>query len=730
MREVVADMIFGQAGVVAPLSTRLDLEELQKSTTAMICTVLMLVGALFSWLLLPGADFQRWGFLVSLSLLLEGVVGFCFWERKPIVSRVILLIGSTLSFSLALWGIESPAVPFFATLIVIASGAISPRLGFAAAILNTVPLCCLSSSGEMFVPSLALLWLAATLEWVSSRGLHVVLSWALTSQRRADGLVVELRDRQGELNRTVVALTEATRRLQHIGQQLALARLHADEARELKERFAANISHELRTPLNLILGFSETMYLTPDVYGDMQWPLTLRRDVRQIHQSSQQLLALINDVLDLSLIDAAEMPIHKEYGDLKQVIEEAVSTISDLLRGRDIELKAELLLALPRIAFDRTRIRQVLLNLLNNAARFTEQGSITVKAEAGEREVIISVSDTGLGIPTEELARIFDEFHQVDMSLRRRKEGAGLGLAISKRFVILHGGSIWAESELGKGSTFRFSLPLAPDAFAGALLRTEALYPAQGSREPTVVMVDHDRAIGAMLSRYLQGYQVLQPEDLASAEAMMARWHPRALVFNVPPHEEQGVCQEALRLMPPKVPVLICSMPSQSWVASERGVRGCLTKPISRQQLLDALREIGRVQDILVVDDDRRFVQLMARYLQGADDAYSVRWAYGGREALDQIQQKHPDVVLLDLIMPEVDGFEVMQALQADQHLRDIPVLIVTATDFAKDMLAQQSSMLSIARKSAFSSTEVIRYLQAILDVTEAEYPIDNLTAP
>jgi len=715
-----------------PGATQSDLKQLRQKLTGMIGMALVLAGGFGAWLLLPGPNFQLWVFLIPFSILIEGVLCCYFRFRRPALSRVILLLGPTLSLSLALKLIQSPAAPFFASLIVISSAAISPSFGFVAALLNTVSLYLFAFQSVAFLPSLAVLWLAAALEWISSRGLYTALDWAWNSQQRASWLLKALRDHQGELNRTIVALTEATRRLQRVGHELAEARLRAEDARDLKERFAANISHELRTPLNLILGFSETIYFTPDVYGDVEWPSTLKRDIHQIYQSSQQLSELVNDVLDLSRLDAAQMPIHKEMSDLGAVIREAVSAISGLARARDLELKVKLPADLVPLHFDRTRIRQVLLNLLKNAVRFTEQGSVTVSVELTDREAIVSVADTGLGISEDELPRMFDEFHQVDMSLRRQKEGAGLGLAISKRFVELHGGCIWLESEPGEGSTFYFSLPLSPGASVGHLIETLSLRPSERPHEPVVVVVDPTPAVGMLLSRYLKGYQVLGAQNLEEARDLIARWHPRALVVNVLPDAEamRRAYDEALRLMPPRVPVLFCSIPSESWVSLRLGVRGCLSKPVTRQQLSECLSGFDGVRDVLVVDDDRGFVELVGRYLASANGAYGLRAAYDGEQALAQIRAKRPDLMLLDLIMPGMDGFQVLEVLSSDRDLRDIPVLVVTATDYGADMLDQRGSMISVGRQKGFTATEVIQHLQAILDVTQPEYPVGIETVP
>ena len=569
------------------------------------------------------------------------------------------------------------------------------------------------------------------MEWLSARGLHTALDWAWSSQERANALLNQLRDRQGQLNQTLVALTEATRRLQHTGHELALARLRAEEARQLKEQFAANISHELRTPLNLILGFSEMMYLTPDVYGHMQWPSTLRRDVQQIYQSSRQLLDLVNDVLDLARVDAVEMPVRKEWCDLGAIISEAVNTAQDLLRGRDVVLRADLPLSFPLLSIDPTRIRQVLLNLLNNAARFTFHGSITVSAEVSEREVIVTVADTGVGIPAAKLGHIFDEFYQVDMSLRRPQRGAGLGLAISKRFVELHGGRIWAESEVGKGSRFHFTLPLTAAAAVGQIQSTPPLVPVNRPDEHVVIVVDADPAIGAMLSRYLKGHQVLQAPGIDQARRLLAEHHPRALLLNLPPDDPAwaDARQVATEALPADLPLLLTSLPSQAWLAAEAEVHDCLAKPISRDQLLGSLAELGDVRDVLVVDDDVGFCQMVTRFLENDNATYKVRWACTAEEALATILEAPPEAIILDLAMPEMDGFQFLKALRARPAADPIPVLIVTGAGYGQGLIAQRGSLVSISRRQGFRTAQMIHYLQAILDATE-EYPIGSGPVP
>jgi len=452
----------------------LDMEELRQRILSTMALGLAIGGGVAAWWVLPGPRFRYRLFCFFFSLLAEGLLAYGLCWRSPVGAAALIVLGPIVSLTTAIALMDASSLPYFFSLVVTGGVMLSPPLGFVAAGLSTWCLYALRTSIPSFYPSLALIWLTACMGWLSSRGLYTVLDWAWNGQQQVNRLLRQLRDRQGELNRTLAALREANRRLQRTSHELALARQRAEEARRIKEQFAANISHELRTPLNLILGFSEMMYLSPDVYGEMEWPPTLRRDVHQIYRSSRQLLDLINDVLDLSRIDAVPAPIRREPCDLREVIREAVDTAGDLLRGKALDLRVELPAELPLLHLDRTRIRQVLLNLLNNAARFTERGHISVSVERNEREVVVSVADTGVGIPPQELSEIFEEFHQVDMSLRCRQRGAGLGLAISKRFVELHGGRIWAQSRMGEGSTFYFSLPLPDAEFSVGRLRMGA----------------------------------------------------------------------------------------------------------------------------------------------------------------------------------------------------------------------------------------------------------------
>jgi len=565
---------------------------------------------------------------------------------------------------------------------------------------------------------LVVLGFGIVLAWLAMRTLYTALEWAWTMQQEARRLLDLSRDRQGELNRTLRSLDLTNSILLRTQNELIVARQQAEEAQRLKEQFAANVSHEFRTPLNLILGFSEVMHLTPEVYGSMEWPSTLRQDIYQIHRNSRHLLEMINDVLDLSRFEVVGFALDRELAPLEPLLEDTLEIVQDLFRDAPVELELAVDAPLPLLDIDRTRIRQVLLNLLNNAARFTQEGIVRVSAGRIEHEVQISVSDTGPGIPQEELSLIFDEFYQVDRSLNRQHGGAGLGLAICKRFVTAHDGRIWAESQLGTGSTFHFTLPIPGEYVpTSPLARKQWPERAPPDRQGPLLIVDPDPALADLLRRRVESTEVVQiPASDRLLEEVMEH-HPRAVVYNVPPR-----ASKELSLPPLPVPVVECSLPSRAWVAAERAMAAYLTKPVTAADLQRELERLDDVRDVLVVDDDRGFCQLIERTLSASSSRYRVRQAYDGWDGLGQMRAHRPDVVLLDLIMPDLDGFQVLEEMRSDPALDGVEVILVTAADLVEEALVQRSKKMTIHRPDGLRPGEMLRCLEAVMDVLEPRY--------
>jgi len=563
--------------------------------------------------------------------------------------------------------------------------------------------------------------------WVALTGLGYLVDGALGTMDTLEcdladtqrNQVEQLRDHQGELNRALKALDEAYVRLQRSNQELRAARREAEDARVLKERFVANVSHELRTPLNVIVGFAELMYLEPESYAGTALTPEFEDDLRQLYRASRHLQDLVNDVLDLSRIDAAALPMFREWHDLREIVQEALETVKPLLAQRHLWARVEEDGELPLLFVDRTRIRQVLLNLLNNAARHTDTGGITVELSVREDDVLMAVRDTGEGIPPEQLEVIFEEFRQVDMSSRRR-EGAGLGLAISRRFVELHGGSMWAESGLDEGSVFYVSLPLPWTTAEAETLRQIPEMPSRPGEQLPVVVVDPDPTFGDMVQRYLGDRQVLAVADAVEAEVAMRREHPAGVLVNLPPDAPAEAWYGNLCALSERynVPVIRCSIPSPSWMqsANGKGLDAVLIKPVSQANLMTTLAHVApNAESILVIDDSRGFLSLMTRLLGTPDSGRRVLTAATGEQGLEIARVECPDVVLLDMVLPEMDGFEVLEHLRADHDLAGTSVVGVTATDYVHDLLQHAQGHFSLHQTRGIPASLVFDLVKRLL---------------
>jgi CheY-like chemotaxis protein len=427
---------------------------------------------------------------------------------------------------------------------------------------------------------------------------------------------------------------------------------------------------------------------------------------------------MINDVLQLSRLEMVGFTLDKEPTQLGSLLGDTLEIVEDLFRERPIRLELEITGDLPTLDVDRTRIRQVLLNLLNNAARFTEQGIVQVEAKRVGSEVQVSVSDTGPGIPEDELPRIFDEFYQVDRSLSRKQGGTGLGLAICRHFVKSHEGRIWAESEVGKGSTFFFALPIpgqyVPASGPPPERSVEHRWPES---PPPILVVDPDPTVAELVSRHIQGYEVVNVTEPEHLEEGVTLHHPHAIVCNVPPGGHSN-----LSLSSAPVPFIECSLPSHAWLADEQTVAGYLTKPITTDQILGEIERLDGIQNVLIVDDDRGFCQLMERTLTASGHTFVVRQAYAGEDGLQAMRAARPDLLLLDLIMPDMDGFQVLEEMRREPGLANVPVLLLTAVSLADDMLTRRSQKIVVRRPDGLNLTEVLRCLQSVIDVLEPRY--------
>lgn len=566
-------------------------------------------------------------------------------------------------------------------------------------------------------------FVAALAGWLSARRLITALGWALTMTEQARRSADEAQRHRAEVRRVLKSLDEAYVRLERANEALIFAREAAEKAYRFKAEFVANVSHELRTPLNLIVGFSEMIATAPESYGGVPLPKEYRGDVMAIYRSARHLSDLINDVLDLSRIEAGKLPITRDLADLAQVVHEAADIVRGLAEARGLRLDVELPDSLPLLYFDRTRIRQVLLNLLTNATRFTDAGRILVRVRVDRDRALVTVEDTGRGIPEDRLARAFEAFTQLDENTLR--EGSGLGLAVSKKFVELHGGDMWITSEVGRGTTVGFSLPL-PDREATAPSAVHWMRISEVARGKPVVLVLHDDPrVVTILKRYMEGYEFVLASTPDEARDLAAELAPQLIVEDASWRNRvaEGPWGEGVA---PEVPVIRCTLPNAHQIGLSLGAHDYLPKPITRQELKRALDRLGRpVRTVLVVDDDPHVVRLLARMLKAEDPDLRVLEAFNGADGLAIAREHRPDVVLLDLIMPRLSGYEVLKELSACESLRDTAVIVVSVRAMDQEM-ARMPGEMRIACPHGFSLSETLSLLRAVtrsLTGLEAESP-------
>jgi signal transduction histidine kinase/AraC-like DNA-binding protein len=504
----------------------------------------------------------------------------------------------------------------------------------------------------------------------------------------------------------------------HLYREATQARRLAEEANRLKSRFLSTVSHELRTPLGLIVGLSNMLLQE----GEASRPETYRQDLRRIHASAQHLDGLIRDVLDLAQSEMGQLKLMHEPLDLAEVLETVVAVGEQLAQDKGLDWRVEIPDNLPKTRGDRTRLRQVALNLVNNAVKFTARGRVTLRVSADTQTLTVEISDTGLGIPRAEQDVIFDEFRQSERTTARGYGGLGVGLAVCKRLVDMHGGTIGVRSlgKEGAGSTFYFRLPLIadlPDI-------SRAIAPGQA-----VVVLAERSGAAEHVRQYLarQGFAVQElPLDRA------ADWTPGWLA--APPGAvlmERGMASqqgwEILKLLRENpltqhIPVLFYSLEAERDSGSLLDL-DYLSKPMSIAELARALERQGLKaavgQDstaILIVDDEPGILEMHARIVEMWSPACRVWKAHNGREAVDMIQRERPDLVLLDLMMPELDGFGVLEMMQRDTTSRDIPVIVLTGQVLTQaDMLRLNRGVTNVLKKGLFSIAETLAHVEAAL---------------
>lgn len=503
----------------------------------------------------------------------------------------------------------------------------------------------------------------------------------------------------------------------------------AEEATQMKSRFLSTVSHELRTPLNLIMGLSEILLREESSANSSQ-----RKDLERLHANAQHLSRLISDVLDLASSDAGRLRLTYQFVDLGQVLREVSETGRQLAIGKGLGWSVDLPASGPWIWGDRTRLAQVALNLVSNAIKFTQRGAVRIALESSERSVIVSVIDTGLGIPLADQATVFDEFRRSGRSIERGYSGLGLGLSICKRLVELHGGTIGVESggQEGAGSRFFFTLPLIDSPVELAAL------PARDVTADTLVLVlaasvSTSEGLRAHLAR--RGYEVrfAQIDEPSTWQAWLLVSHPTAIVLDVSTaSDEAWRALKALKANPAtgNIPVLFYAVATEdappggdSSASASVLELDYLTKPIELANLARALDQRWLaptperpVRKFLVVDDDPDTLDMHARIAQDHSPAHRVFRARNGLEALRILSEEQIDLVLLDLMMPDMDGFEVLEAMRQRPSTRDIPVIVVTGQTLSESEMARLNlGVTKVLSKGLFSIEETLTHLDAAL---------------
>ncbi len=447
---------------------------------------------------------------------------------------------------------------------------------------------------------------------------------------------------------------------------------------QMKNEFVSTVSHELRTPLTSIKGYID-LILDGDAgeVDDMQ-----REFLGIVKENTDRLVQLINDMLDISRIESGRIHLHIQPLDIAESIRGATDTFRAVLPQKNHKFVLDVPEDVPLVAGDRDRVGQVLINMLSNAIKYSPQGgTVTVSARGEDHEVLVRISDQGIGIGEENLPKMFQQFYRVDSALTREIGGTGLGLSICKSIIELLGGRIWVESTLGEGSSFCFTLPLAgPD-----LIRTAEV---EGPLEATggkVLVVDADPDAAALVETYLarHEYDVIKAYSAAEALRKAVEEKPDVITLDVILEDMDGF--ELLQRFKDDpataaIPVVVLSVVCDEGRSCRLGAARYLEKPIDKERLIAIVNDtLGPIASplIMVVDDDRDIVDVLKRTLKGR--GYSVVSAYDGREAIDAVDRTRPDLILLDLKMPEMDGYEVIRTLKKRSTTQDIPIVVMTA---------------------------------------------------
>jgi len=486
----------------------------------------------------------------------------------------------------------------------------------------------------------------------------------------------------------------------------------------MKNEFVSTVSHELRTPLTSIKGYIDLI-----LDGEAGEINEIQREFLSIvKENSDRLVELINDMLDISRIESGRIVLKVQPLDVAERIMGAVNTFRAVLDQQGRTIKVDVPGELPKAAGDPDRVGQVLINFISNAIKYSPQGgTITVSAGADESRVRVSVTDEGIGIAPEDQGRLFTQFYRVDSSLTREIGGTGLGLSICKSIIELLGGEVGVTSEPGTGSTFWFTLPFASEKH----VRTPSLEGPLGSPGGRILVVDNSEDVANLVATYLsrRGYEVIKAFNAKEAWEYAVELEPRVITLDVMVDEGEGFGLLQHLKADPKtkdIPVVVLSIICDEGRSARCGAADYLEKPIDKDRLLSIIDGlVGSVASpvVLVTDDDRMIVDLLTHTLK--QRGYTVMAAYDGKEAMAAVERCRPDLILLDLRMPAMDGYEVLEALKANDETAEIPVVIMSAyqIDYERANILQLAAQLV---GKPFDVEEFVNHVESVIVESES----------
>ncbi len=574
--------------------------------------------------------------------------------------------------------------------------------------------------GVLVAASMVALIMSGRLQGLISLPILKLSQTARDVSEKKDYSVRASKQTHDEVGTLIDSFNEMLAQIQKRDTELQEARDTANRANQAKSNFLSFMSHELRTPLTAIIGFSEMLVSAVEAEKRQAWA----DDLRRIHDSGKYLLELINDILDISKIEAGKMEMHLERFAVAGLLRDVSEALRPLVDKRANRLTVESGEDVGAMHSDLIKVRQCLLNLLSNANKFTDQGDVQLSAtrvnKGGADWLIFRVKDTGIGMTPEQMSRLFRAFTQADNSTARRYGGSGLGLALTKQFCEMLGGTVSVESEPGKGSCFTIELPAkTPSQTKTAAEAAQSSSAPQKAVPHCILAIDDDVGVHRLLAAALQGegYSMKFASNGAEGLRMAKELRPAVITLDVMMPDMDGWVVLSLLKADPElagIPVIMLSVRADENVAFAMGVADYLKKPIDRERLIAVLKKYQRSEFpvvVLVVEDDSNMRQMLRRMLE--QETWTVCEAPNGKAALECIARSQPSLIILDMLMPVMDGFQMVTELQKHEDWRKIPVVVVSAKELTKEDRARlQGGVTMVLQKGSFGREELMHEVQ------------------